>query len=102
MAGLPLHPRLARLMHRAVELGCADFGADLAALLSERDILRSNRSHRMDYAKEADLADRLDILRQWRNKGKVPACADPWSLRAVDKDLKTSHEIDFTRQQSLR
>ncbi len=63
MAGLPLHPRLARLMHRASELGCASLGADLAALLSERDILRRSGTGSMAYAKEADIAERIDILR---------------------------------------
>ncbi|MDH4231697.1 MAG: ATP-dependent helicase HrpB, partial [Nitrospirota bacterium] len=41
MSRLPLHPRLSRLMQRAGELGCQGLGGDLAALLSERDILRS-------------------------------------------------------------
>ncbi|RPI77181.1 MAG: ATP-dependent helicase HrpB, partial [Desulfobacteraceae bacterium] len=42
MARLPLQPRLARLLLRAQELDCAQLGVDLAALLSERDILRRN------------------------------------------------------------
>ncbi|MGE5174034.1 MAG: ATP-dependent helicase HrpB, partial [Betaproteobacteria bacterium] len=40
MARLPLHPRLSRLMMRAHELGCLQLGADLAAILTERDIFR--------------------------------------------------------------
>jgi len=84
MAGLPLHPRLARLMHRASELGCASLGADLAALLSERDILRRSGTNSMAYAKEADIAERIDILRLWR-KGRETTAADPWALRTVEK-----------------
>jgi len=89
MAGMPLHPRLARLMHRASELGCASHGADLAALLSERDILRKNGPVSMVYSKEADVAERMDILRAWRKGGETSA-ADPWALRAVDR---TSRQI---------
>ncbi|MFZ2196879.1 MAG: ATP-dependent helicase HrpB, partial [Thermodesulfovibrionales bacterium] len=84
MAGMPLHPRLARLMHRASELGCASLGADLAALLSERDIIRRSGPGSMVYAKEADIAERIDILRLWR-KGRETTAADPWALRAVDR-----------------
>lgn len=84
MAGLPLHPRLARLMHRAGELGCASLGADLAALLSERDILRRSGTGSMVYAKEADIAERVDILRLWR-KGRGITAADPWALRTVER-----------------
>ena len=40
MARLPLHPRLSRMMLRAGELHCRSLGADLSAVLSERDILR--------------------------------------------------------------
>jgi len=38
MARLPLHPRLAGWMSRARRTRLHQFGADLAALLSERDI----------------------------------------------------------------
>ena len=44
MVKLPLHPRLSRLLIRADELGCPGIGADLAAILSERDIVSRDRS----------------------------------------------------------
>jgi ATP-dependent helicase HrpB len=40
MVRLPLHPRLSHLLTRSFALGCPRLGADLAALLSERDVLR--------------------------------------------------------------
>ncbi len=40
MASFPLHPRLAHLLMHAQELKVPRLGADLAAILSERDILR--------------------------------------------------------------
>ncbi len=88
MARLPLHPRLSRLMLRAGELRCSSLGADLCALLSERDILRRGTAGRFSYAKEADISERVDILRQWRKYKEAPEVADPWALRTVDKISK--------------
>lgn len=78
MAGLPLHPRLSRLLVKAAEAGVGVLGADLAALLSERDIVRRG----MD---EPDLTERLEMLRRWRRDGKTPASADAAALKAVER-----------------
>ncbi|HEX6063696.1 MAG TPA: ATP-dependent helicase HrpB [Longimicrobiales bacterium] len=40
MARLPAHPRIAHMLLRAKALGCPSLACDIAALLSERDILR--------------------------------------------------------------
>ena len=56
MARLPLHPRLAHMIARARELKAGALAADLAALLSERDLLGRDAG--------ADLALRLDALRR--------------------------------------
>jgi ATP-dependent helicase HrpB len=87
MSLFPLHPRLGCLMLRAGDLGIAATGADLAALLSERDVLR-RISTGFHERLEADIAVRLDILREWRNGKKVPDYADPWALRSVDRTAK--------------
>ncbi|MCQ4346210.1 ATP-dependent helicase HrpB [Pseudomonas stutzeri] len=55
MASLPTHPRLAHLLLRGQALGLGALAADLAALLSERDILRAGQSG-------ADLHGRLALL----------------------------------------
>jgi ATP-dependent helicase HrpB len=85
MARLPLHPRLARLLQRAAELGCTHLGADLSALLSERDIFRRTPSGSRVQGEGSDLSERLDVLRQWRKRKEPPAETDPWALRAVDR-----------------
>jgi len=85
MAGMPLHPRLGRLLVRAEELGSPGLGADLAALLAERDILRRRAPGQED---EPDVAERLDILRRWRREGIAPGAADVWALRIVDKTAR--------------
>ncbi len=85
MSRLPLHPRLARIMARAEELDCVHSAADLAAILSERDIMRrTNKSG----AQEPDIAERFDMLRAWRNGEEVPGAADSWALATVDRTAK--------------
>jgi ATP-dependent helicase HrpB len=58
MAELPLHPRLAHSVLKGAELGLGGLACDIAALLSERDILRGER--------DADLRLRLEMLRDPR------------------------------------
>jgi ATP-dependent helicase HrpB len=58
MARLGLHPRLAHMLLRARDLGAARTGAELAALLTERDVARTRPGER-----DADLRKRLEILR---------------------------------------
>ena len=57
MVRLGVHPRLAHMLLRARELGAVPLGAQLAALLSERDLLRFTRGTR-----DADVRTRLEIL----------------------------------------
>jgi ATP-dependent helicase HrpB len=90
MARLPLHPRLSRLMMRAEALGCVRLGADLAAILTERDVFRHNTADRI--INEPDVSERVDILRKWR-KGKgsgglTDPSADIYALRAVERTSK--------------
>ncbi|MGE5703341.1 MAG: ATP-dependent helicase HrpB, partial [Clostridia bacterium] len=54
MAALGLQPRLAHMILSAIPLGYGEMACELAALLGERDILRS---------KDADLRERLEVLR---------------------------------------
>ncbi|HEY0766846.1 MAG TPA: ATP-dependent helicase HrpB [Steroidobacteraceae bacterium] len=58
MARLPAHPRLAHMLLRARALGQLPLAAQLAALLSERDLLRGSAATR-----DADIRARLEILR---------------------------------------
>jgi ATP-dependent helicase HrpB len=59
MAGFPLHPRLAHMLLAARARGALPLAADLAALLSERDLMR-----RPGLARDPDLRTRLEILRR--------------------------------------
>ncbi len=62
MGEIAVHPRLAHMMLRARENGAARDACDLAALLSERDVLRSR-----DGAIDADVSRRIDVLRGARD-----------------------------------
>ncbi len=84
MAELPLHPRLARLLVTGVQLGIGDVAADCAAILSERDVLRSDRSRNL--FRSFDLTCRLDAVAGWR-AGRLDTTdsVDQGALRAVDR-----------------
>jgi ATP-dependent helicase HrpB len=56
MSDLPVHPRLAHMLLRGVELGLGALACDVAALLEERDILRGQVQG------DVDLASRLQAL----------------------------------------
>lgn len=58
MARLSVHPRLAHLLLRSRELGSLPLGALLAALLSERDLLRGAAA-----GADADIRTRLELVR---------------------------------------
>jgi ATP-dependent helicase HrpB len=58
MAGLPLHPRLAHMVLAARSRGALPLAAELAALLSERDLLRGGGAQR-----DPDVRTRLEMLR---------------------------------------
>lgn len=58
MNRLGLHPRLAHMVLRARALGLGGLACDLAAILSERDLLRAERG-----ARDGDVRLRLDALR---------------------------------------
>ncbi|MHB1399949.1 MAG: ATP-dependent helicase HrpB [Trichloromonadaceae bacterium] len=81
MAELPAHPRLARLLVAAQRCGVPGLGADLAALLGERDLLGQERPRQ---ASDSDLLDRLDLL-QRRGAEAVQRASRFWrhQLRAA-------------------
>ena len=57
MAALGVHPRLAHMLLAAGDLGCTALACDLAAILSERDLLRGPGA-----ATDADVGLRVELL----------------------------------------
>jgi ATP-dependent helicase HrpB len=78
LARLGVHPRLGHMLLRGRELGLASLACDLAALLTERDILRSEGR-----APDADLRIRVDALRR-----RGGAQIDPGALHRVRQEAK--------------
>jgi ATP-dependent helicase HrpB len=58
MARVPVHPRLAHMLLRGADLGCGRLACQVAALVSERDVLRFEAGGPID----ADLRLRVDTL----------------------------------------
>ena len=58
LSRIPAHPRLAQLLLEARRRGVPRLGAELAALLADRDVLRGGSGPR-----DADVRTRLDLLR---------------------------------------
>ena len=87
LAGLAVHPRLGHMLLQGKKLGQASLACDLAALLSERDILIKDAG-----TATADLQDRLNVLSLWRQK-KTAALrdhgGDPGACSRVDKNAHT-------------
>lgn len=79
MARLSVHPRLAHMLLRGLDLGALPLAADLAALLSERDLLRASGG-----SKDADIRNRLDVI---RGDG-FPAGADRVGLQRARRNAK--------------
>jgi ATP-dependent helicase HrpB len=86
MAGLAVHPRLGHMLVQGKKIGQASLACDLAALLSERDIMRSSNG-----VPPADLQDRLELLSLWR-RGKIGELkaggGDPASCSRVEKNAR--------------
>jgi ATP-dependent helicase HrpB len=82
LARLGAHPRLAHMLLRARVLGQLPLAAQLAALLSERDLLRAGAGTR-----DADIRARLEVL---RGEDRTPAFDRPALQRArrVARDLE--------------
>lgn len=78
MSQLSVHPRLAHMLIRAAALGSLPMAANLAALLSERDLLRAGGG-----ARDIDVRSRLDLMR-----GEDVAHADRAGLQRARRTAK--------------
>ena len=84
MARLGVHPRLAHMLLRARALAAVPLAAQLAALLSERDLLRGASA-----ARDADIRTRLDLL-SGAQRGAPAARAALERARRSARDLERS------------
>jgi ATP-dependent helicase HrpB len=63
MQEFPAHPRLAHMLLKARDLNAGSLAAELAALLSDRDLLRAGAGGN-PRARDSDIRTRLDALRR--------------------------------------
>jgi ATP-dependent helicase HrpB len=95
LLALPIHPRLGRLMIAAAEQGLLREGATIAALLSEKDILRPSAHdpsamYRPAVQASSDLLIRLDLMSHADN------------LRSADLDNGAVHQVARARDELIR
>jgi ATP-dependent helicase HrpB len=69
MQGVAAHPRLAHMLLAAREHGAVAAAAELAALLSERDLLRGATNAAGERQRDSDIRSRLDALRRGAGRG---------------------------------
>ena len=95
MVGLALHPRLAHMVLKGVELGLGALACDLAALLSERDPLRHSPM------REPDIHGRLLALLGQRREGvdkgavqRAREAARQWRRQLGVEGRTDQHDLD--------
>jgi len=84
----PLPPRLAKLMLMSVEMKIPGLGADIAAILQERDFMLKNSSENyLGDRFESDILLRLEVLEQFTT-GKAPRNTHRMGLQTVDQSAR--------------
>jgi ATP-dependent helicase HrpB len=100
MLTLPVHPRIARLLIESVARGMTTEGATLAALLSEKDILRPQNvpphERAATHRAQSDLIVRMELLRQ------AEAAGFAGYLRDEGIDLGAARQVLRARDQLIR
>jgi ATP-dependent helicase HrpB len=94
----PAHPRLARLMLAAAEMGVVEEGAAIAALLSEKDIAATGEAtptHASTIG-DSDLLIRLEMLKRAEQRRFYA------SLRSDETDPVAARQVVHARDQLLR
>jgi ATP-dependent helicase HrpB len=88
MASLPLHPRLAHMLIAANRHGQGGIACDLAALISERDVVRFEPGR-----SDADMRVRLDLLQALRNRQPLTCRSATVDVSAVRRALRTADQL---------
>jgi len=93
MARLPLHPRLSHMLFAAERLGLESLACDVAALLSERDILSG------EARRSTDFTQRLEALWAFRLHGRQGAQSHHADVGACARVNQAAQQ--YRRMQSL-
>jgi len=95
MAALPTHPRLGHMLLAAAAHDATGLACDLAALLSERDILKGR-------ARSTDIEDRLHALDAFRTEGPAAARALEADSDGCRRVIQTSRQLREQLPKSAR
>lgn len=97
MAGLPVHPRVARLLVAARDAGMEELGAAVAAIVSEKDFRYRGRGAERGPREVAgsDVEVRLDLLGYAERRGFHP------SLEGEGIDVAAARQVARTRDELL-
>ncbi|MDB5320202.1 MAG: ATP-dependent helicase HrpB [Phycisphaerales bacterium] len=106
LAGLPVHPRLGRLLVAAADRGLTREGATLAALMSERDILRWERNESRDSLAAgagrvmgtSDLLVRMELIESRSHDPRIDSAALRQVLRVRDELERVASKDERQRQ----
>jgi ATP-dependent helicase HrpB len=93
MARLAVHPRLAHMLLAARPLGLLRSACELAALLSERDLLRGSEAQR-----DADVRTRLELLRGEEGGAGAVDRAALARARRLARELERQLQADARRR----
>lgn len=96
LAGLPVHPRIARLLVEGERLGATAEGALVAAMLSERDpFLRTSGPRRRpaSHASESDVLDRVHALQDFAERGIDESSAGTINRQAAKQIFKVRDQL---------
>ena len=88
MATLPVHPRLAHMMVATDKMGWGGMACDLAALISERDVVR------FDYSRgDVDMRIRLDLLQAARCNLALNCPGGTIDYAAIRRVLRVANDL---------
>lgn len=94
MAELPVHPRIAHMLLLGRQRGFGCLAADVAALLSERDIFRTADRALSRQRSESDMLERLEALARWRRGGREGRTdVDSPACRTIDRSAAQLRRI---------
>ncbi len=91
MAGMGIHPRLAHMLVISSSSNQEELAADLAAILTERDVANRSQSS----SSQSDLSYRLELLDIYRRNGVAAA-------RDAGADVNACRRVGLTCRQLLR
>jgi ATP-dependent helicase HrpB len=94
MAGIPAHPRIARLLLEGGRLGCAREAALAGALLAERDPFRRERTRVATRRTDSDTLERVLALEAFEARGQRSSAIGDLNVGAAEFVLRAARDLE--------